>query len=350
MTISLKEFLMDLSAEPMLMVISALIIGVIIVNGGVDTVSTISTCISTCAINPKAAVIMAAIFNFLGVVLMTAISMKVAQTVYHLVDFQGTYRQGMIGLSATLIAVVLWTLLAGKYKIPTSESHALIAGITGSAIAISGNFTCIHLDQWMKVLYGVGISLLGAFVLGWASIKMIGKLLKDMDRRKTFQLFKNAQIGSAATISFMHGAQDGQKFIGVFIIAIFLAEDQVIPEAFYIPLWLMILCGTCMAIGTIFGGNRLKRCAGLLSIKVEKYQGFSIDFSTTLCLLGASLSGIPMSTKHTKISALLGVEGAKGFYSLDTRLLREMLLSLAWVFPACGVIAYGVTVFLLKIL
>ncbi|MEG1584038.1 MAG: inorganic phosphate transporter, partial [Anaerovorax sp.] len=210
-----------------------------------------------------------------------------------------------------LLAMMIWTLLAYQYKIPTSESHSVIAAITGAAVAVSGNIFCINFGQWTKVLYGIILSLVIAFLWGWLIIKVTAKIFGFVDRRKTFVHFKHGQIASAAALSFMHGAQDGQKFVGVFLIGIFLSADHVMSENFYVPLWLVVLCGAFMAMGTFYGGRRMRKAVGLLSIKVEKYQGFSIDLGATLCLFGASLWGIPMSMKHTKISALLGVEAAK---------------------------------------
>ena len=133
---SLEYFLIQLSQNLPLCIVTILILGVILVNGSTDAPNAIATCISTRAIHPKKAIIMAAIFNFLGVFIMTLVSSTVAETIYNIANFGNNYSSALIALCAGLVAIVLWAIIAWRFGIPTSESHALIAGISGSAIAI----------------------------------------------------------------------------------------------------------------------------------------------------------------------------------------------------------------------
>ena len=121
----------------------------------------------------KAAIIMAAVFNFLGVLVMTLLNATVAQTIYNMVDFGGNSHSALVSLCAALFAIVLWATAAWWFGIPTSESHALIAGITGAAIAVQGGFEGINPGEWIKVVYGLFLSVFMGFILGWFIVKLI---------------------------------------------------------------------------------------------------------------------------------------------------------------------------------
>ena len=136
MTISFMDFINNLIANPFLVIVSILTLGVMFVNGWTDAPNAIATCVSTRSINPKKAIIMAAICDFLGVLIMTIFSNAVAQTIYNMVDFGSNSADAVIALCAALFAIVSWSVLAWFFGIPTSESHALIAGLSGAAIAI----------------------------------------------------------------------------------------------------------------------------------------------------------------------------------------------------------------------
>ena len=145
----------------------------------------------------------------------------------------------------------------------------------------------------------------------WSVVKAVGFLCKKKDRCKTFEAFKKAQIGGAAGMAFMHGAQDGQKFMGVFMLGMFLAEGQSSTTEFVIPIWLMVLCSSVMALGTSIGGYRIIKSVGMDMVRLERFQGFSADMAAVVCLLLSSIFGIPVSTTHTKTTAIMGVGAAK---------------------------------------
>lgn len=168
MTISLADFLSQITVNPMLAVTVILTLGVILVNGWTDAPNAIATCVSTQAIHPRAAIIMAAVFNFLGVLVMTIFNAGVASTIYNMVDFGGDPHESLIALCAALLAIVVWATAAWWFGIPTSESHALIAGVSGAAIALHGGMDGINASEWIKVIYGLLLSTVLGFVMGWA--------------------------------------------------------------------------------------------------------------------------------------------------------------------------------------
>lgn len=349
MTISLVNFLSQLMSNLPLLITVILTLGVILVNGWTDAPNAIATCVSTRSMGPGKAILMAAIFNFFGVLFMTMLNATVAQTIYNMVDFGGDPKDALVALCAALFAIVLWATAAWAFGIPTSESHALIAGISGSAIALQGGLGGINLDEWIKVVYGLMFSTVAGFITGFLATRIIEIICRNMDRRKTNKFFKKGQIAGAAAMAFMHGAQDGQKFMGVFMLGVFLANGNGNVTNFVIPVWLMILCSVVMALGTSIGGYRIIKSVGMGMVKLEKYQGFAADIAASACLLISSVTGIPVSTTHTKTTAIMGVGASKRFSSVNWGTVKEMVLAWVLTFPGCGIIGYLMALLFMKI-
>jgi PiT family inorganic phosphate transporter len=343
MSITFTDFISQLFTNPLLLIVVVLVLAVIMVNGWTDAPNAIATCISTRSISPRNAIIMAAVFNFLGVFVMTLINATVAQTIYNMVDFGTDVNDAVIALSAAMFAIVTWASAAWYFGIPTSESHGLIAGLSGAAIALQGGLSGINGSEWIKVIYGLLLSTLLGFMSGWLYVKIIEVICGRMDRGKTEGFFKYAQIAGGAAMSFMHGAQDGQKFMGVFMLGIFLAAGQSDVTVFVIPIWLMILCSAVMALGTSIGGYRIIKAVGMDMVKLTKYQGFAADMAAASCLLLSSLTGIPVSTTHTKTTAIMGVGAAKRISNVNWGVVKEMVMAWVLTFPGCGLIGYIMT-------
>lgn len=339
MTITFSEFITQLTGNLPFTVTVILTLGVIFVNGWTDSPNAIASCVSTRAMHPRAAILMAAICDFLGVVVMTAFNAKVAETIYHMVDFGGNTQDALIALCAAMTAIVTWAVAAWFFGIPTSESHALIAGISGAAIALHGNFRAINGSEWIKVLYGLVLSSVLGFSIGFLISKITTAVCRSMERPKTQPFFRRAQICGGAAMAFMHGAQDGQKFIGVFLLGAFLAKGQHV-ENFSIPLWLMLLCSLTMGLGTSIGGYRIIKAVGMDMVKLEAYQGFCADISGALCLLISTLLSLPVSTTQCKTTAVMGVGAAKRFSSVNWGIVREMILTWVLTFPGAGLIGF----------
>jgi PiT family inorganic phosphate transporter len=349
MTISLTDFLSQLVSNPALLITVILVLGVILVNGWTDAPNAIATCVSTRSMRAGSAIMMAAVFNFLGVFVMTLVNASVSQTIYKMVNFNGDAKTALIALCASLFAIVIWATAAWAFGIPTSESHALIAGISGSAIALQGGFGGINPDQWIKVVYGLIFSTVSGFGLGYLFTKATELVFKNMDRRKTQGFFKNGQIGGAAAMAFMHGAQDGQKFMGVFMLGVFLANGTGNATKFVIPIWLMVLCSVVMALGTSIGGYKIIKSVGMGMVKLEKYQGFAADFASAFSLFISSVTGVPVSTTHTKTTAIMGVGASKRLSSVNWGTVREMVAAWILTFPGCGIIGYLMTLLFMRI-
>ena len=334
------EFLSQAISSPALLVTTLLTLGVILVNGWTDAPNAIATCVSTRCMGVRAAVLMAAACNFVGVLVMTAVSSQVVQTIYNMADFGGDSKRALVALCAAMVAIVLWATAAWYFGIPTSESHALIAGVSGAAIALNGGFSGINADEWMKVIYGLVLSTLLGFFSGMGVAKGVGSICKNMQRGKTNAFFKYAQISGGGAMAFMHGAQDGQKFIGIFLLGMSLASDNAEAASFDVPLWLIVLCSAVMGLGTSIGGYKIIKSVGMDMVKLEKYEGFSADLAGAFCLLLSTVTGLPVSTTHTKTTAIMGVGAARRLSKVNWGVVKDM--SFAWIltFPGCGLIGY----------
>ena len=339
-TVDLSTFVSQLTTNIPFVLTVIITLAVVLVNGWTDAANAIATCIGTRSMRPEFAILMAAICNFLGVFVMTMVNATVAETIYNMVDFGGDPNTALYALLAGLIAIVVWAVAAWFFGINTSESHALIAGLSGAAIALQGGFGGVNGAEWIKVVYGLLLSTFLGLASGWFFTKLTETICKRMDRRRTNTFFKYAQIAGAGATSFMHGAQDGQKFMGVFLLGIFLAKGQAGVSDFDIPLWLMVLCSLIMALGTSVGGMRIIKAVGMDMVKLDTYQGFAADIAAAGCLLISSLTGMPVSTTHTKTTAIMGVGASKRLSAVNWDLVKEMMLAWFLTFPGCGLIAY----------
>ena len=353
MGVDFGQFLSELVRNPVLLVTVLLILGVVFVNGWTDAPNAIATCVSTRSMKPRAAVLMAASCNFLGVLVMSYISKSVAQTIYDMVDFSkvpegAASNAPLVALCAALFAIVVWATAAWWFGIPTSESHALIAGVSGAAIALGG-IRGIVWGEWAKVLYGLVLSAVLGFFLGFVLEKLIETLFRHVCRQKANAFFRGAQIAGSALMAFMHGAQDGLKFIGVFLLGLTMVHGQGEMTEMAIPFWLIILVSLVMGVGTSIGGYRIIKAVGMDMVKLEKHQGFAADLAGSICLLVASVTALPVSTTHTKTTAIMGVGASKRLSAVNWSVVKEMVLGWVLTFPGCGLISYLMALLFMKI-
>lgn len=336
----LPEFWEQMCHSPMLMVSTVLTLGVILVNGWTDAPNAIATCVSTRAISARKAIVMAAVFNFLGVLVMTAVNASVAMTIYNMVDFGGNAHISLVALCAAMAAIVIWATAAWYFGIPTSESHALIAGISGAAVAIQNSFSGINGAEWMKVIYGILLSTVLGFAFGFAVSKLTLLCTRHCNRIRANRFFSGAQVAGGAAMAFMHGAQDGQKFMAIFLLGAAFSGGHSDISSFTVPVWLMILCSAVMGLGTSIGGYRIIKSVGMDMVKLKPYQGFSADLAATLCLLFSSLAGIPVSTTHTKTTAIMGVGAVRRMSNVNWKIVKELVLTWVFTFPGCGLLGF----------
>lgn len=352
---SLENVFTLIQTYPILVIAILLVGGVIFINGWTDAPNAIATCISTKAIRPKPAIIMAAVFNFLGVFTMFFLSRATAETISNMVDFGSQYNIALYALCAGMIGVVAWGIIAWAFGIPSSESHALIAGITGAGLAaITMGFDAsipFNWDSgWPMTIYGLILSCIFGFAVGFGITKLIELICRRLNRNKTTKFFRYAQIASGAGMAYVHGAQDGLKFIGVLLLAIELAANQYNYE-FGATMstdlasdnslwWLAVIVSLIMGLGTSIGGYRIIKKVGMGMVSLDGYQGFATDFTSVIGIFLSTFLGIPVSTTQVKTVSIIGVGATKGIKHVKWGVAKDMVLTWLFTFPGCGIIGY----------
>ena len=341
MTIEWTLFLSELMQNPLLFAVTLLNIGVIIVNGATDAPNAIATVVSTRAMKPRHAIIMAAVCNFFGLLVISLVSSAVAHTIFSMVDFGGDPHQSIIALMAAMVSIIVWGAVAWYFGIPTSQSHSLIAGLTGAAIALQGGLGAVNGAEGVKVIYGILLSTLLGFGLGWVFYHVIGFAFRRADRQRANRFFRVAQIAAGAGVAFMHGAQDGQKFMSIFILAVALAAGMGTEGTMVLPVWLMVFCALNMGVGTAVGGERIIKSVGVNMVKLESFQGFAASLSTCVSLALATFGGLPVSTTHTNTTAIMGVGAAHNPKGVKWSIAIDMVKTWVLTFPGCGLMGYA---------
>lgn len=336
-----------IAADPILLLIIVLCLGATVVNGATDAPNAIATVVGTRAMRPIPAIVMAALCNFIGLVLITAISTAVASTIFKMVDFGGDNHAALVALAAAMIAIIVWGAAAWALGIPTSQSHSLIAGITGAAIALQGGLAGVNGAEWMKVVYGLLISTVLGFGTGWLFTRLTKHVFRHVERSKANNILKWSQIIAGAGVAILHGAQDGQKFLSLCMLGIMLGIYSS-SEMGAFPLWLVILVSLVMSLGTALGGRKIIKSVGMDMVKMEQYQGFSACLAACVCIGIATFTGLPVSTTHTKTTAIMGVGAEKNLRSVKWGMAGRMVLTWVLTFPGCGLLAFVFT-FLLEL-
>lgn len=309
----------------------------IFVNGWTDAPNAIATVISTRVLSPRAAIILGAVFNLLGVFLMGS---AVATTTANIVTI-GTGKEALVTLGAAQLSIIIWALSAWRYGIPTSESHALIAGLMGAGMSLNG-INAFNWDSLKKVLIGLVISSIVGFVLGLLGTRSIEIMFRNAKRKAANRFFSRGQIVSASLMAFSHGAQDGQKFMGVLYLALVIGGvySGNTSGNMDIPIWIMLLCSILMGVGTSIGGYRIIKTMGMDMVRLEKYQGFAAEVVASGSMLVATIFGIPLSTTNTKATAMMGAGASKGINNVNWGVAKEMIVAWILTFPACLVLGY----------
>jgi PiT family inorganic phosphate transporter len=307
-----------------------LILAAEFVNGWTDAPNAIATVVSTRVLHPRHAVLMAAVLNAAGAFAGTAVAATIGK---------GIVRAEVIDIrtvGAAMMGIVVWSTVAWRLGLPTSESHGLVAGLAGAGLATAGPGVLLW-EGWQKVLVGIVFSTLLGFLIGMSLTVAIRWACHRWYPATVRRVFGRLQILSAALMAFSHGSNDGQKFIGVFTLALVLGG--VLPE-FAVPWWVILACATTMGIGTAVGGWRIIRTMGLRLTKLQPVDGFAAETAAGLTIMGAGVLGIPLSTTHTISTAIMGVGATRRLSAVRWGVAGSIVLAWILTFPICGVIAY----------
>ena len=315
-----------------LFIVLVLILGAEFVNGWTDAPNAIATVISTRSLGPYQAVVMAAVLNLAGALSGTAVAATIGKGIVDatVVD--------LATVGGAMVGIIIWSTVAAQWGIPTSESHALVAGLAGAALATAGP-EAIVLDGWIKVGYGLVFSTFLGFGGGFVAMTLIYWLFRNASPGRIKRPFRFLQIMSSAFMAFSHGSNDGQKFMGAFTLALVLGGRL---DSFQIPIWVIFLCAGTMALGTITGGWRIMRTLGMKITRLETHQGFAAETAAATTIELASWLGIPLSTTHTISTAIMGVGATRGASAVRWGVTRELVLAWIFTFPICAAISWGV--------
>ena len=289
------------------------------INGFHDTANAIATSVSTRAIAPKTAVMMAATLNFLGAMISTGVAKTIGGDIVTSPDMIN----GEI-IVAALVGAIFWNLLTWWYGIPSSSSHALIGGIIG-AVMISVGSDALHVGGIGKIFVSLVASPILALILGYIVMKVLLFLFGRFSPIVLNDRFRNMQLVSAAMMSFSHGSNDAQKAMG--IITLTLVASGHLPTL-DVPLWVKLACATAMALGTAAGGWKIIATVGSKIFKLESINGFAADLNSALTIFTATLLHLPVSTTHVVSGSIMGVGTAMRVKAVNWSTARSMVF--AW--------------------
>ncbi|MDP1418869.1 inorganic phosphate transporter [Peribacillus simplex] len=301
------------------------------INGFHDTANAIATAVSTKAMKPRHAIIMAAIMNFVGAMTFTGVAKTITKDI---VD-PFTLPNGSYVILAALLAAIIWNLLTWYYGIPSSSSHALIGSIAGAAIAAAG-FAGIKWEGFMKILQALIFSPLIAFAIGFIVYSIFKVVFKNNNLTKTNQKFRTIQIATAALQSYTHGTNDAQKAMGIITMAL-IANGY--ASSTDIPFWVQFSCAVAMGLGTSVGGWKIIKTVGGKIMKIRPVNGVAADLTGAFIIFGATVIHMPVSTTHVISSSILGVGTAHRVKGVKWGTAKRMIITWFITIPISATLA-----------
>jgi inorganic phosphate transporter, PiT family len=306
-------------------------------NGWTDAPNSIATVVSTRVMRPHHAVLMAGVLNVVGALVVgTAVAKTIAE---------GIVDPNFVGLetvAAAVLAATLWALAAQFYGLPSSESHALVAGLLGAGFA-AGGLEALESEGTNASLIGLVSSPLGGFLLGFVLMVLIYRVFARVRMATVRKVFGKGQILSAAFMAFSHGTNDAQKTMGIIALTIALNEAGTagnVGELTIAP-WIVLSAGLVMGLGTMIGGWRVVRTLGMRMTHLEPVQGFAAETGAATVITLAARLGIPVSTTHAIGSAIMGVGATKRFSAVRWGVAGQVVAAWVLTWPSCALLGYA---------
>jgi inorganic phosphate transporter, PiT family len=308
-------------------------------NGFHDTANVVATSISTRALPPRIAVLLAAVLNFAG----AFISLKVAATVG-----KGIVESGSITTTvvfAGLIGAIAWNLITWYFGLPSSSSHALIGGVVGSAIAADGS-PAVQWDGLLgKVIVPALVAPTLAFAVAGLAILVTYRIVGRLRPGPVTRGFRLGQLASGGLLALAHGTNDAQKTMGVIVLAL-IAHGNIAADNFHVPTWVVVTAASAIALGTYTGGWRIIKTMGSRIIKMDSAQGFAAQGSGAAVILISSHLGYPLSTTHCISGGVMGAGAAKRLSAVRWGVAGNIVIAWILTLPMAaliGGVVYGVT-------
>ncbi len=313
-------------------------------NGFHDAANVVATMVTTRALSPRKALILASVFEFIGPFLFgTAVAQMIGKNIIDLSTFSpATVNLSMFLLISALIGAIGWNLMTWFFGLPSSSSHALIGGMIGAVLMAYGSNKIL----WEGLLYVVASlifsPLLGLFV-GWLFLKITFHLSRRATPRiNTF--FNRMQVPSSIALALSHGTNDAQKSMGVISLALLLLG---VTPSFQVPEWVILCCAGMIALGTATGGWRIIKTMGTKIYRLRPVHAFCAQSSSATVILIAALLGGPVSTTHVVSSSIIGVGMGQRMSAVRWGVARNIILAWLITIPAAGLLA-GLSFVLLK--
>ena len=304
-------------------------------NGWTDAPNSIATVVSTRVMRPMAAVLMAAVLNLVGALAGTEVAKTIAAGIVT------TDIVTMETIAAAVLGATIWALGAQYYGLPSSESHALVAGLLGAGFA-AGGIDALEWSGTRKALIGLVTSPVGGFFIALGIMVAIFWIFRRVKPTFIRRFFGKAQMGSAAFMAFSHGLNDAQKTMGIIALAFFLNKHQgePLPDDFSIDTWIIVSAAIVMGLGTSIGGWRVIRTLGLRLTKLEPVHGFAAETGAAAIITGAGFLGIPVSTTHAIGSAIMGVGATERLSAVRWGVAGQVVLAWIFTWPSCMILGY----------
>jgi PiT family inorganic phosphate transporter len=304
-------------------------------NGWTDAPNSIATVVSTRVLRPHHAVIMAGTLNLVGALTGTAVAETIAEGIVD-PDFVtlGT-------IAAALLAATLWALAAQRFGLPSSESHALVAGLLGAGFA-AGGVSALEWSGTSKTLIGLVTSPLGGFLVGLVLMVLIYRIFARVRRATVSRVFGRGQILSAAFMAFSHGTNDAQKTMGIIALAIALDRAGTGGEVgeLEIETWMIVSAAIVMGFGTMVGGWRVVRTMGMRMTHLEPVQGFAAETGAATVITVAARLGIPVSTTHAIGSSIMGVGATRRLSAVRWGVAGDVVAAWILTWPSCMALGF----------
>jgi PiT family inorganic phosphate transporter len=304
-------------------------------NGFNDAANAISTVVATKVLTLRQAVFLSAACNFIAAFIF---STAVAETIG-----KGIVAPGAVSVPVVLCALlsaIVWVYLATWKGLPISASHALIGGLVGAAVAANGLDVLILGGLWKIVAFILVAPFLGLFGAVIFSIIVLN-LIRGFSPEKVNGAFRKLQLISVSVYSIGHGTNDAQKTMG--IIALLLFSGGMLGEHFYIPFWVIIASHATIALGTLAGGAKVIETMGMKITKLKPIHGFCAETSGAAVIIWSTLMGIPVSTTHVIVGAIVGVGTTRGVSAVRWAITRKIVYAWFLTIPltaAAGAGAY----------
>ena len=314
----------------LLVVVVVVALGFDFTNGFHDTANAVATSVSTRALSPRLAVLIAAVANLAGAFVTTAVAKTVGKGI---IDTGLATEHTVL---AALLGAITWNLITWWLGLPSSSSHALIGGLVGAAIAQSG----LSGVEWHGLVHSVAIPAVAApaiaFAGGFLLLLAIYWLLVWMNPGMANRTFRLGQLASGTWVAFTHGANDAQKTMGVIALALFEAGHL---SHFYIPTWVIVCAGIAIAAGTYVGGWRIMRTLGQRVINMEPASGFASQITAGVTIYTATKLGYPLSTTHVISGSVMGAGATKRLSAVRWGVAGNIVTAWLLTIPAAGLVA-----------